>query len=169
MSRPLWPEDMETLCPSVPLRMRHALPIYCNILLHVAVWPHTDSGSVEKTVCLLVCFCCLLDVLFFSCCLFSACYLSFSATYFSCMSPLFPQHSFFLSLFIFFTTRQLQTWRYHAPYHHDAWPPASAPCPPPPRRHDVTIAADSSLLFTLVTVKDNTFQTVSASVTVTFP
>lgn len=41
MSRPLWPEDMETLCPSVPLHMRHALAVYCNILLHIAIWPQT--------------------------------------------------------------------------------------------------------------------------------
>lgn len=52
MSRPLWPEDMETLCPSVPLCMRHALAIDCNILLHIAVWPQTVGELGRQSICL---------------------------------------------------------------------------------------------------------------------
>ena len=133
MSWPLWPEDMETLCPSVPLRMRHTLAVYCNILLHIAIWPQT-VGVLRRQPLSACCFlCCLLAVFRLSL------FLSNSVL---CIAVLFPYHPFFSSFFIFLTTQQLQTWRYPTPYHHDAWPPASALCSSP-LRHDVTISSST--------------------------
>lgn len=167
MSRPLWPEDMETLCPSVPLHMRHALAIYCNILLHIAICP--QPVGVLRIHSLSACCLWVLP----TCCLaFSVVSLLLFVSLdnlFLCMALLFPYHSFFSSLLIFLTTQQLQTWRYPAPYQHDAWPPAS-PLHLPPLRHDVTFAAAAlRLVSCLLMVKDNTFHTVSAYVTFMFP
>lgn len=49
MSRPLWPEDVETLCPSVPLHMRHVL-----VPLHLV------SHFYLASACLMSCHVCRL-------------------------------------------------------------------------------------------------------------
>lgn len=59
------------------------------------------------------------------------------------------------------STQQLQTWRYPAPYHRDAWPPASALCSPP-LWHNVMIAAAAAAALRLISrllmvKKENTF------------
>lgn len=146
MSWPLWPQDMETLCPSAPFHTRHALAIYCTILLNTSSLVHrvlrrhstqplsTSHSSLSRSVC---------------------------SVFFLCVALLFQYHSFFSSFFILLTIQQLQTWRYTPPYHHDAWPPASRPL-----RHDVTIAAEAlRLISCFLIVKDNAIQSVPAYIT----
>lgn len=145
MSWPLWPQDMETLCPSAPFHTRHALAIYCTILLNTSSLVHrvlrrhstqplsTSRSSLSRSVC---------------------------CVFFLCVALLFQYHSFFSSFFILLTIQQLQTWRYTPPYHHDAWPPASRPL------RGVTIAAEAlRLISCFLIVKDNAIQSVPAYIT----
>lgn len=127
---------------------------------------HSQCKENTVSVHLLVCAAYLL-----SCYLYVVFPLLFAFNIFLCTALLFPYHSFFSSFFIFLATQQLQTWRYPAPYHRDAWPPAS-PLHSLPLRHDVTIAAAAAalrLISCLLMVTDNTFHTVSACVTLMFP
>lgn len=119
MSRPLWPEDAETLCPSVPLHMRHVL-----VPLHLV------SHFYLASACLMSCHVCRLTS--------SRSSSSFYVRHICSPTTLsfHPSSS---------STQQLQTWRYPAPYHRDAWPPASALCSPP-LWHNVMIAAAAAAL-----------------------
>ena len=105
MSRPLWPEDMETLCPSVRPHMRHALAIYCNILLHVAVWPQTVAALRGRSISA------CLSLLALSLFLLSPfCSLSLSALLlFYVWHFCSPYHSSFSSFLVSSATQQLQT------------------------------------------------------------
>lgn len=159
MSWPLWPEDMETLCPSVPLHMRQAIAFYCNILLPIAIWPQ-PVGVMRihslSTCCLSLLPTCLVSL--FGCLSFV---LHNTTSFYVChfCSLTTPLSS---SFFMVLAAQQLQTWRYPTPYHCDAWPPGS-PLGLPPRRHDVTEAAAAlRLISCLLMVKDSTFHTVSA-------
>lgn len=164
MSRPLWPEDMETLCPYVPLHMRHALAIYCNILLHIAIWPQPvgaprirslSAGAAHSLVLL------FLFLLFV-----------FSST----LLLLFMCATFVPSPLSLFISPRLPPPR--GSCRHDGIPRRTAVTPdllpllsaPPPRRHDVTIAAAALRLTScLLMVKDDAFHAVSAYVTFMFP
>lgn len=168
MSRPLWPEDMETLCPYVPLHMRHALAIYCNILLHIAIWPQPVGAPRIRSLSAR----CPRVLPTRSSCFFLFLLFVFSST----LLLLFMCATFVPSPLSLFISLRLPPPR--GSCRHDGIPRRTAVTPdllpllsaPPPRRHDVTIAAAALRLTScLRTVKDDAFHAVSAYVTFMFP